>query len=91
MKLKELLETFHQFIEKVGQAKMAVSCCNECKGEKTQEEHCQKHLDEALEIEKRLPNSLVWHMEFLQIEPAITLAIDGEGHITANLAEVEVS
>ena len=91
MKLKELLETVNQLAKTIGKTRMGVKFCKEC-NEKgvSQEEHKEKHLQEALEIRDKLPDNLVWHPESLRIEPTLKLTIDGEGHITADLDEVEI-
>jgi len=91
MKLKELLETVHLLVDKIGTAMMNVDLCKNCGGKGSQEKHMEKHLEEAIEIRDKLPQNLVWNLESLEIRPMIKLTIDDEGHITANLDEVEIS
>jgi hypothetical protein len=90
MELKELLETVHRLIDKIGQAKKSVEFCEDCKGEITQQEHQDKHLEEALRIRDKLPHSLVWSFGSLKVIPKITITFDGEGHATANLDKVKI-
>jgi hypothetical protein len=90
MKLKELLETVHELTDKIGRVRANVDFCAECKKGTTQEEHSEKHLEEAMEIRAKLPHNLVWTIESLGIKPVIKLTIDEEGHVIANLEEVEI-
>jgi len=92
MKLNELLETVRRLVDRISRARMDVRVCEECGGKGiNQEQHEEKHLKEAIEIRDELPNGLVWNPENLRIQPIIKLTIDGEGHITANLDEIEIS
>jgi len=92
MKLNELLETVHRLVERIGRARMSVESCEECRGKEiNQEQHKEKHLEEAIEIRDELPQNLVWNPGGLRIQPIIKLTIDGEGHTTANLDEIEIS
>ncbi|KPJ71420.1 hypothetical protein AMJ50_02165 [Parcubacteria bacterium DG_74_3] len=90
MKLKDFLETVHGLSEKVGQMRMGVSSCPDCKGQITQEEHKEKHLEEAMRIRDKLPHNLVWSFKNLEIIPKITMTFDGKGHAVASLEEVEI-
>jgi len=88
MKLKELLETIHDLVEAIGKVRMNVAACHDCKKGTTQEEHSEKHLEEAIAIRDKLPQNLVWTIKALKIEPVIKLTVDEEGHLMANLEEV---